>query len=1138
MSAPRDSQLSAADPRHSAWVAAHAGAGKTHTLANRVTRLLLADAEPAKILCLTFTKAAAAEMQHRLFRQLGEWSMLSDAELSRKIAEIGSDLGGPEELKKARRLFAKALETPGGLKILTIHAFCQNLLSRFPLEAGVPASFKVLDEQTSRELMAQSRARVLERAGSGDAPRASALAHLLTETSEARLQMVLDAALGTDRRKLERYLQSLADEPDAMRRSLRRAHGADEKMTASEIAAAFCRSMQADEEFLRTLVAWLGTGGATDSERADDLAQAIERDFATEAFRHFRNFFLTKDGQQRKSLASKKLTTAQPAVAVRLNALADRFWEVETRYRSAYAAGLAEAAITIADAVQREYASAKRTRTALDYDDLIVETLKLLERSEAASWVLYKLDGGLDHILIDEAQDTSPEQWQIVRRLSDEFFAGAPDGRSRPRTLFAVGDEKQSIFSFQGADPGQFDVNRRFFIARAADSGLAFADEPLTTSRRSTPEILRFVDNVFAPLEARTGLTSDGTELRHNALRSSSQGRVELWPTHKPSGEPEPDYWRPVDVESEVSPVVQLAVQLARQITQWIGKVRLPGHSDAIRAGDIMILLPRREPFGTEIIRQLKERGVPVAGADRIRLTEQIAVMDLIALGRFALLPEDDFNLAALLRSPLCALSEEELFLLSYERKGTLWSNLQQRRGETPTFAAAHDFLREMFGKADFMPPFEFYSHALIVRDMRRKLLARLGHEATDAIDEFLSLSFAYESANTPSLEGFLHWVERGGAEIKRDMERGRDEVRVMTVHGAKGLEADIVILPDTASIPEPLTNKGHLLYTEDGVLFPVVERYAADTVKAAKAAAQRRMMEENRRLLYVALTRAKDRLYVCGFEGKRGVRPGSWYELARDAAQKIGVDLIRDGMTVRILGDAKDEAAAPISPRLAQPTPMPAWVTRAAPRDTPRLIRPFDAAGMDEPAVLSPLERNRRFARGLIVHTLLAHLAEIEPSQRHAKAERYLRAQKLDDDEITDLIGRTLAVLNDPVFAPAFTSHSRAEVAIVADLPELGMNARVNGRVDRLAESDDEVLIVDFKTNRPPPQTEANVPRLYTAQMALYRAAAEKIFAGKRIVCGLVWTDGPTLMKLSNAALDAELRQIRTRLDPGGGRS
>jgi len=1140
MTAPHDPSIAAADPGRSAWVAAHAGAGKTHTLANRVTRLLLADAEPAKILCLTFTKAAAAEMQHRLFRQLGEWSMLPDADLSRRITEIGADLGGPEELKNDRRLFAKALETPGGLKILTIHAFCQNLLSRFPMEAGVPPSFKVFDEQTARETMAQARALVLERAGDGDAQLATALGHLLTETSEMQLQLVLDAALGTDRRKLDHFFDSLGSDANSMRRALRRAHRADADASAGDIMAAFCEAMRAEKPLLHALCTWLAAGSKNDIERSADLSRALEMDFTLASFGHFKTFFLTDKGEPRKTLATKKLADVAPELLLQVNALGERFLDAEMRRRAAYAAGLAEAALTVTDAVRREYKRLKRDRGALDYDDLIVETSNLLKRSNAAAWILYKLDGGLDHVLIDEAQDTSPEQWEIVRTLTEEFFSGEGREGAAVRTIFAVGDEKQSIFSFQGADPRQFTVNRRQFRARAEAAGRLFSDEPLTTSRRSVPEVLRFVDAVFAAPEARAGLTSDDIDLRHVALRASATGRVELWPTVKPSNEPEPDYWHPVDLPSEISPVVKLAEQLAGEIARWIGKIKLPGHKEAVKAGDIMILLPRREPFGSEIIRQLKQRRVPVAGADRIRLTEQIAIMDLIALGRFTLLPEDDYNLAALLRSPLCALSEEELFALSHERNGSLWSSLLQRRAQAPAYVAAHEFLSGMLALADFSPPFEFYSHALVRRGGRLKLLKRLGQQAADAIDEFLSLSFAYESANAPSLEGFLHWIERGGAEIKRDMERDRDEVRVMTVHGAKGLEADIVVLPDTTGLPEPVANKGTLLYTDEGVLFPIINALAPEAVRAAKAAAQARALEEHRRLLYVALTRAKDRLYVCGFEGKTGVKPGSWYALAQAAAERIGVDLVRGETTIKAVGETIDESAFPATARAAERDEKPAWLTQPGPRDVPlpRLIRPFDAAGLDEPSVISPLEINRRFRRGLVVHSLLARLPDIAPALRLEKAQAYLRAQKFTGDEAAAMIAETLRVLDDPDFAPAFTPQSRAEVAIVADLPELGTGARVNGRIDRLAETVEDVLIVDFKSNRPPPRNEADVPALYMTQMALYRAAAAKIFDGKRIVCGLVWTDGPTLMKLSNSLLDAELRRIRTRLDSEGARS
>ncbi|MEI9994124.1 MAG: double-strand break repair helicase AddA [Rhizomicrobium sp.] len=1135
-----DPSIIAADPTRSAWVAANAGSGKTYTLANRVTRLLLAGTKPEHILCLTYTKAAAAEMQGRLFKQLGEWAMLPNRELEKKVIEIGADLGGPEEMKEARRLFAKALETPGGIKILTLHAFCQNVLSRFPLEAGVPASFDVLDDQTARELMAAARGRMLEQAGSGDAPRAAALAFLLTNTSEATLGDILDAALGADRRKLERFFEGLGGTDLSV--AIRRAHGADEELSADGLQGAFCEDLLEVADDLRALAEWMALGAKTDRERGAALAAALAMRPGAAMFEAYRGLWLTKEGEPRKEPVTKKHSATRPELRALVDRLQAEVLECEERRRAAHAAALAEAALTVADAVRAEYARAKRARGALDYDDLIVKTQLLLERSDAAAWVLYKLDGGIHHVLIDEAQDTSPEQWRIVKALTAEFFAGAGIDDGATRTVFAVGDEKQSIFSFQGADPAEFDRHRQFFRDAAGAAKMEFVEQPLTQSRRSVPQVLTFVDEVFRPDEARAGLTSEGGPLHHEPHRAGDAGRVEIWPTVKPADVPDGDPYElpPIDIAPKDSPVVQLARRVAEQIRGWIGRTKLPGHDAPVKAGDVMILLPRREPFGSAVIRELKLRGVPVAGADRIVLTEQIAVMDLIALGRFVLLPEDDHMLAVVLRSPLCSVSEEELFALAHGRKGSLWRELQRRQQETASFAEAYGFLAEMRARADFAPPYEFYAHALGVRGMRLRLLKRLGHEANDVVDEFLSLSFGYEAGNTPSLEGFLHWIERGGAQIKRDMERARDEVRVMTVHGAKGLEADIVVLPDTTGLPSLANDRGNLLYTEDGVLYPMADAQAPRAVLEAKAAAKARMLEEHRRLLYVALTRARDRLVVCGFEGVRGMKDGSWYALAQRAANEIGIPLTRGGETVQIVGDAADESATPRAAAPVAAAPPPGWLARPAPRDVPapRLVRPFDAAGMDEPPTLSPFADNRRFRRGRLVHALLAHLPETPPAERAALARQFLRLRNIPEEDAEALIRETLAVLDDPVFAAAFAAGSRAEVAIVADLPELGAAARVNGRIDRLAVSEDSVLIVDFKTNRPPPAREDDVAPLYKTQMALYRAAAGKIFAGKRIVCGLIWTDGPTRMELSNGLLDGEMGRIRARLDPSQGHS
>ncbi|MDE2074369.1 MAG: double-strand break repair helicase AddA [Alphaproteobacteria bacterium] len=1132
--------LSAADPRRSAWVSAHAGSGKTYTLANRVTRLLLDGAAPERILCLTYTKSAAAEMQGRLFEQLGSWAMLPDAQLTARIAEIG---GAADDLPRARRLFALALETPGGLKIQTIHSFCQYLLARFPLEAGIAPGFTVLDDQTARELIGQARTRVLERAGSGEAALAAAAAHLVTQTSEQRLNDILDAALGNDRGKLERFFAELPDDAGAFTRAVRQAHGARERDTVERIAAEFAALIDAEERELRSIVAWLAGGKSTDVKRAEALTRALAHETAFDRFAAFGKAFLTKEGSLQKRMATKELADAQPALHTALEAWGARVVAAEERRRAAHAASLAEAALTLADAVRKVYAEEKRFRGALDYDDLIAESLKLLKKREAAAWVLYKLDGGLDHILIDEAQDTSPEQWQIVRALSEEFFAGAgarADGR--PRTIFAVGDEKQSIFSFQGADPVQFDINRRHFAGRAPGEG--FVDVQLATSRRSAPEILSFVDTVFADAEAREGLTSAEGPIAHTPHRVKAKGRVEFWPALKPDAREDADPWRPVDVAAEDSPVRRLAERIARQIKSWTdGRTRLPGHDAPIKPGDIMILMPRRQPFASEIIRQLKERGIPVAGADRIRLTEQIAVMDLMALGRFALLPEDNLNLAALLRSPLCELSEDELYALCAERKGTLWRELEQREGESAAFGFAYAFLKEMRARADYAPPYEFYAAALIAHGMKARLLARLGAEAGDAIDEFLSLALAFEAQNTPGLQAFLHWLEQGEAEIKRDMERGRNEVRVMTVHGAKGLEADIVFLPDTTTLPEAPGKRGDLLYTEDGIVFPVSKAMAPARVEAAKAAAEAEALKEHRRLFYVALTRARERLIVCGFENRRGVRPGSWYALAERAATEIGTPEATGDEIIHALGEGGLETGGTAKPHPAATRALPDWARRPPPPQTVslRIINPSDAAGIeDQPPALSPLDGRgaARFRRGLLVHALLARLPEVPAGERAAVAHKFLSLRNVPPETAAALVAETLAVLAHPEFAPAFGPDARAELPILADLPELGTGARINGRIDRVAVTAEGVWALDFKTNRPPPSRVEDVPRLYLAQMALYRAALARIFPGRRIACALIWTENPSLMALPEALLEAETAAIRSRLDPAGGRS
>ena len=1120
--------MRATDPTASAWVSANAGAGKTTLLTDRVTRLLLAGADPARILCLTYTKAAAAEMGKRLFGRLGEWALLPDDELKGKLAAIGENATAKRKLREARRLFAKALETPGGLKIQTIHSFCQHLLTRFPIEANIPPRFSVLDERSASELMQAARDTVLSNAAS-DPILSDAIATLSIRTADGRFAEILGLAL-SQAGKIEERLTGHGGLEKLFvhqREVLGSAPGEDENVVIAKLCAEIAREQSQWREIAR----WLIEGGKRDRERGDRLAAFLETGCAPKSYDLLRGTVLGKDLEPYKDIASKDLRTASPGNDTRARALQQRILDTEERRKAAACATLTEAFLRVALAVLSEYKRLKRERAALDYDDLIQATLTLLETGDAALWVLYKLDGGLEHILIDEAQDTSPEQWEIVAKLAEEFFAG--EGRREnvpPRTLFAVGDEKQSIFSFQGARPEGFGKNRGIFMKRAEDAHMIFHSLRPAVSRRSGKAILKFVDAVFENASAADGLTSTGDPIVHEPSRETP-GRVEVWKPVPPPDAPNPDPWdAPVDAQRSDSAASQLANQIARRIAGWIkDKAAIPGTGKPVTPGSIMVLIRRRNAFTEEMIRKLMEHNVPVAGADRMVLTKQIAILDLVALGRFALLPEDDLTLAALLKSPLLGLSEDDLFALANPRKGTLWRELTARRAENPAWERAHAFLDEVLAQADFLPPFEFYAR-ILGKGARRRIAARLGEEAEDAIDEFLALALAHESAHSPSLENFLAWFEQGASEIKRDMEQEGGAVRVMTVHGAKGLEADIVITPDTVQIPEHGKRAG-LFFTDDCVFYGMPADSAPIALSNAKQAEQLREMQEYRRLLYVAATRAREWLIVCGYEPKRKRTSDlSWYAHVEHAARRIGREESIGDETILAIGAPLAGAASPAPEKISPKTELPAFLASAAQeeREFPRILRPSE--DYEEPPPVSPTDQKRRFGRGLLVHVLLAELPKLAREDRKKAASAYLARKGLSPDAADTLTREALAILDDPVFHPLFADGSRAEVPIVALLPELG-NVRVSGQIDRLAVAETRVLVADFKTNRPPPSRPEDVSRVYLAQLALYRAALAKIYPGKTIECALVWTHEARLMPVPASLLDEQIAGIVKRI-------
>lgn len=1103
---PSIQQRLAADPAVSAWVDASAGSGKTKVLTDRVLALLLSGAQPHKILCLTFTKAAAGEMANRIANRLSSWARLPEEDLVKDLADLSGDEPAEAEIDRARRLFARVQEAPGGVRIDTMHAFCQGVLQRFPLEARVPPHFDVLDERDQRVLLAQARdSLVLSIAADPDSALGQDWARVLerlTETSFAKLMAEIARRRGLLKKATPAAVAlALEIEPD---------------LTPERVRLVACQDTAYNKEPLRLAAERL----LGESPTIAGIGQAIldwlattpeERNFeaygkalltGTSAPRSFGRNRLLQDDHLLRSI----IQTEQDRIAAvyqeiaKINALAD------TR-----------ALLTVTQELLQRYTAAKAIRSKLDYDDLIDGAAHLLV-DPGAAWVHFKLDGGIDHVLVDEAQDTSPAQWKVIAGLIAEFFAGQGiDGRHR--TFFAVGDPKQSIYGFQGADPEEFRRRREEISAQAIASGQTWRNVPLNVSFRSAPPVLRFVDAVF---QESSILGLEGGALAHFPHRKEAPGWIEVWPLAEEADSGDAgDIWLvPREYDATSSAEEQLARTVAGKIKELVdsGEI-LAATGKAITPGDIMVLVRRRRRFGVALVNALKRLGVPVAGLDRMTLTRQLVVQDLTAFGQFLLLPSDDLTLAAVLKGPFFAWSEERLFALAHGRRGRLWAALE--KAGSVEDKADYERLRDWQRRAAGLTPFALYSSLLTAHGGRAAIRKRLGPEADDPLNEFLALALSFPQHGPPTLQHFLYWLDADEIEIKREMEQGeQSEVRLLTVHAAKGLQAPIVFLPDTAS--ESPVNKDALTWAKDTPIWAAGNKDVRDPVSnSLRQALQAQNEKEEARLLYVALTRAEDRLYIGGWKTKRNSSATTWYsriEAAcsglRDAgemeAREFALDgLAGSGFVMGTAAAASTDASSGSSPAAG----LPPWALDPAPAEmAPERPLAPSRPNPPPPAARSPLRDRtleaRRFRRGTLLHRLFQFLPGKPARERQATAARVLADAQLSEAELTQYIESVAKVLDDPEFAAIFGPAALAE----APLTGLVDGQAVSGVIDRLLVTPAKVLIVDYKTNRNPPANPAGVPEAYRRQMQTYARLLARIYPDREIQTALLWTEAPRL--------------------------
>ena len=1103
-------QNRAAEPDMSTWLSANAGSGKTRVLTDRVARLLLEDVEPQNILCLTYTKAAASEMQNRLFKRLGDWAMRSDRDLGTELAKLGiTDTRDPERLAKARRLFARAIETPGGLRIQTIHSFCASLLRRFPLEAGVTPSFVEMDDRTASIL----REDVVDRLADGLDP--AAVDALATYFSGDELGKFTQGVAA----KAKALLRPVSDDDIAGWFGLPPGYSAEELPEE-----AFDGS---EGDLITAILPAFRSGTVTDQKNADKLAGFDPKTPGLADIDLLCGIFLfgasakSPFGAKIGSVPTKKTQAALVDWMDDLNDLMLRIEAVRDRLLGLRAMLKTRALYTFARAFLPAYEAAKQRNGWLDFDDLIEKTRALLANDSVAAWVLYRLDGGLDHILVDEAQDTSPTQWQVIESLAQEFTSGLGARNDVLRTIFVVGDKKQSIYSFQGADPREFDRMRDHFSDRLHLLGQGLRTMELEYSFRSSDAIMRFID-----------IAMTTTDTHHRAFHAELPGRVDLWPTiEKSEGQEKQNWYDPIDILTDDHHDVILAREIANQIRQMVGTETIPasdGTRRLIKAGDILILVRQRSALFQEIIRACKAIGLPVAGADRLKLTEELAVKDLMAVLAFLATPEDSLSLATALRSPLFGWSEAQLYDLAATRaEPYLWTTLRNRADE---FALTMAVLNDLRNNADFLRPYDLIERILTRHDGRRKLLARLGPEAEDGIDALLSQSLAYERMDVPSLTGFLTWLEVDQVEVKRQMDNAGDQIRVMTVHGAKGLEAPIVILPDTAKHNPPIRDEIIPLETGD-MVWKVASDQQPEVMKTALAELITAQTAENERLFYVAVTRAEVWLIIVA-AGEVGDHGDSWHQIAHKALGDLGaVDLVTPvglGLRLQHVDWQAGELVSTDVVSLDAPQ-IPLWAqARITPTERPTAtLAPSELGGAKviwQPGTQADDEDAKR--RGTMVHRLLDLLPALPSEQWFDTAQRMFSTgdAMATLDEIHDALAHAKRVMDAPELQHIFASEVLSEVDISASLPDLNGH-RIAGAIDRLLIQPDRVLAIDFKTNAVVPDRPEDTPDGLLRQMGAYQSALETIYPDRHVETAILWTRVPSLMMLPNDIVRAALR-------------
>ncbi len=1081
----------AINPNFSVWVNASAGTGKTKILIDRVLRLLLENKR--NILCLTFTNAAANEMENRVHSIISKWAICSESVLIADLEQLDffpmssqhpylssqcSTRENKDYLTRARRLFSE-LENLG-LTIQTIHAFCYKLISNFPIEAGIAPNCTLSECKELHSI-------VFDKALHNEAVQDS-INFIATEIDENKLRDLLytlcikrsisenDSEYIKDKLSAPDEIHDLQSETTEHIKRLAEilSEGSKRDQSYSAMLYDWCNRFLVKSPIIPPLSVipareagiqkkrnmdpsvkhWDDTGMERKDTRIEDLAKV----------------FLKSESHEKKSISSiatkstlEKFRDAEQIIESVQNVVFTHIKDMNSYQifkRTSSLLGIFKVYVDL-------YSSEKSKNALLDYNDIIGLATNLLSNPNYKDWILFNLDQKIDHILVDEAQDNSISQWKIITNLCDEFFAG----NDEKRTLFVVGDVKQSIYRFQGANPHLFNYMQQYFHTKTGSRDWISCQ--LEKSFRSTPEVLMLVDRIFNNF--RTEISFVDNEIKHVPHRENDQGYIEIWPALPKCKEKEQ---RALQIpltcrENYIITDRLLAQTIANRIHNWLNEGRILVAKDRhIEPRDIVILVRQRNVLVDYIISELKKANVPVVGRDYFRIMDYIAVQDLIALAEFLLLQANDLALANALKSPLFNFTEDDLFNIAYDRKEhSLWERI-------------HDYSVVIYSELNYLinlsrieSPLALFTH--ILRTGKKKFAARLGLECFEVLDEFMNLVLQFEN---PSLQAFVQWIKENNPEIKNDMQSERNAVRIMTIHKSKGLQAPIVFLVDTNTVPR---NSESIIFDGTEVPFWCGKNNNAycDQVKREKKLED---YNEYLRLLYVALTRAEDELYILS---KEPVQKGSWYDL------------------ITQYGEPYEKKQAYLQPIFKEKVEVlcvnanyPYIYKKRDYFDVPVISLP---PALREVVVIEEESKQEEgFTRGKIIHSILQYMPKIEKERRKNWVRKYL--DNINTSEDKDEIYSKILAFNEK-YGYLFDLEGKSEITLSGIID----GEPVLVRLDRLCITQDKAIIIDYKSHR---NVSVSLLNEIKKQMLTYKTLVQEIYPNKQVECVVIRVEDLTI--------------------------